>query len=165
MNIEKENESPREAPRDGAERNQRDGEAGMGGEGRLVVHVTTARGAIPLEGAQVRIRNYGKDPAAEDRGDVIASAVTGRGGNTPLFYLPAPPSAASRVPGNQQPFSTYNAEVFSEGFFSQDYINVPIFDGILAIQPADLIPLPENGRTDSRTPDGNRFFESVAPQL
>ena len=41
----------------------------------------------------------------------------------------------------------------------------PIFDGIVAVQPADLIPLPENGRTDSRTPDGERFFESTAPDL
>lgn len=165
MNIEKENESPRVVLSDGTQRNEKESETGMGGEGRLVVHVTTARGAIPLEGAQVHIRNYEKDTAAEDRGDVIASAVTGRDGNTPLFYLPAPPSAASRVPGNQQPFSTYNAEVFLEGFFSQNYINIPIFDGILAIQPADLIPLPENGTTDARTPDGNRFFESAAPQL
>ena len=112
----------------------------------------------------VNIRNYGSELEA-GRGDVIVSTVTGRGGNTPPITLPAPPRAESLTPGNAAPFATYNIEVFLEGYYTQDYINVPIFDGIFAIQPADMIPLPENGRTDSRTPDGQRFFESSAPEL
>ena len=134
------------------------------GQGYLVVHVTTARGAIPLEGAQVNVRNY--DPEFEEgRGDVIASLVSGRDGNTEPLPLPAPPRSQSMQPGTVKPYATYNIEVDLEGYFSQSYANVPIFDGIAAIQPADLIPLPENGRTDSRTPDGERFFESTAPDL
>ena len=133
-------------------------------QGYLIVHVTTARGAIPLEGVRVQIRDY---PQAETagRGDVIATLISGRDGNTPPLSLPAPPRANSQQPSNKKPYEPYHIEVSLEGFFKQSYANVPIFDGIAAIQPADLIPLPENGRTDSRTPDGERFFESTAPDL
>lgn len=134
------------------------------GQGYLVVHVTTARGAIPLEGAQVNVRNYLPEFEAE-RGDVIASLVSGRDGNTEPLPLPAPPKSESLRPGTEKPYSSYNVEVVLEGYYTQNYANVPIFDGIAAIQPADLIPLPENGRTDSRTPDSDRFFESTAPDL
>ncbi len=139
--------------------------AGMG-QGFLVVHVTTARGAIPLEGALVNIR---QDAPAENgiRGEVIAVQVTGSDGNTNPLTLSAPRRSQSLTPGNgvQKPYATYHVEVQLEGYYTQNYANVPIFDGIAAIQPADLIPLPENGRTDSRTPDGDRFFESQAPDL
>lgn len=135
-----------------------------GGMGYLIVHVTTARGAIPLEGARVNVR---RSDSTEDapKGEVIASQVSGRDGNTPALSLFAPPRANSQQPGDKKPYEPYHIEVSLEGFFKQSYANVPIFDGIVAIQPADLIPLPENGRTDSRTPDGERFFESTAPDL
>ena len=136
------------------------------GRGSLIVHVTTARGSIPLEGATVNVRNYRTDA---ERGDVIASLVSGRDGNTPLITLATVPRSETLSPDNGTPFVTYNVEVREEGYYEQSYINVPIFDGIVAIQPADMIPLPENGRTDSRTdsrtPDGERFFESAAPDL
>ena len=134
------------------------------GQGYLIVHVTTARGSIPLEGAQVNIRNYNPD-LTEGHGDVIASLTTDRDGNTPRLPLPAPPKGNSMSPDNGPPFSSYNVDVYLEGFFAQNYIYVPIFDGITAIQPADMIPLPENGRTDSRTPDSERFFEGSTPEL
>ena len=136
------------------------------GQGFLVVHVTTARGAIPLEGALVNVR---QDAPNEEgvRGDVIAALVTGNDGNTEPLTLPAPKRSQSLTPNNgaQKPYSTYHVEVQLEGYYTQNYANVPIFDGIAAIQPADLIPLPENGRTDSRPPNGDRFFESQSPDL
>ena len=136
------------------------------GQGILVVHVTTARGAIPLEGALVNVRQDAPDENGI-RGDVIAALTTGTDGNTEPLTLPAPQRSQSLTPnhGAEKPFSTYHVEVQLEGYYTQNYANVPIFDGIAAIQPADLIPLPENGRTDSRTPDGDRFFESEAPNL
>ena len=134
------------------------------GQGYLIVHVTTARGAIPLEGVQVLVRNYLPD-GADRRGDVIATLTSGRDGNTPRLPLSAPPRSNSLSPSTSPPYQPYLIEVNAQGYFAQRYINVPIFDGIVAIQPADLIPLPENRKTDSRTPDGERFFESSAPDL
>ena len=138
--------------------------APMGGTGYLVVHVTTARGAIPIEGAQVSIRNLYPE-GTPDRGDVIASLVSGKDGNTAIIPLTAPARAGSMKPGGPRPYAIYNAEIRTEGFYDQTYTGIPIFDGITAIQPVDLIPLPENGQTDSYTPDGTRFFESEAPNL
>ena len=136
------------------------------GMGFLVVHVTTARGAIPLEGALVSVRSN-KPNENGIPGEVIATRVSGNDGNTAPLPLSAPLRSQSLTPSNGQrkPYSTYHVEVRLEGFYTQYYANVPIFDGIAAIQPADLIPLPENRRPDSRTPDGERFFESESPDL
>ena len=134
------------------------------GQGKLLVHVTTARGAIPLEGALVNIRNYAPE-GTEGRADVITTLTTNRDGNTELISLPAPPRQNSMKPNGGNTYTPYNIDVYLEGYFAQNYFNVPIFDGITAIQPVDMIPLSENGRTDSRTPDSERFLESTGPQL
>ena len=134
------------------------------GQGYLIVHVTTARGAIPIEGAQVIVRNY-LEPPAGDRGDTVATLVSGMGGNTVRLPLSAPPRISSTKPSNGKPYASYVVEVRREGYYDQIYSGVPIFDGITAIQPADLIPLPENGNPDSFTPDSARITEGEAPDL
>ena len=138
----------------------------MQGMGYLIVRTSTAGGAIPLEGARVSVRNYDKDLGLP-RGDVIASVISGRDGNTPIIPLSAPPRSASQVPSNGgvTPFASYFVEVRLEGYFHQSYAGLVIFDGITSIQPVDMIPLPENGKTDSFTPDGERFLESENPDL
>ncbi len=134
------------------------------GQGYLIVHVTTARGAIPIEGAQVIVRSY-LEPPAEDRGDTVATLVSDMGGNTVRLPLSAPPRISSTKPSNGKPYASYVVEVRREGYYDQIYSGVPIFDGITAIQPADLIPLPENGKPDSFTPDSTRITEGEAPDL
>ena len=134
------------------------------GQGYLVIHVTTARGAIPLEGAQVSIRDYSPEGSLQ-RGDVIATLVSGSDGNTAIIPLAAPPRADSMKPGGPLPYTPYIAEVHLEGYSDQTYNGIPVFDGITAIQPADLIPLPENGKPDGYSPDGTQNFESTAPNL
>ncbi len=134
------------------------------GNGYLIVHVTTARGAIPLAGAQVSIKDYLPE-FTEPRGDVIVAAVTDRSGNTQRFTLPSPLRMNSLTPGNTTPFSAYNLEVRLEGYRSQSYIALPVFDGITAIQPVDLIPLTENGTSDAYRPSEDLFFENTVPNL
>ena len=132
--------------------------------GYLIVHVTTARGAIPLEGAQVTVRGYEAE-FEEARGDVIATMVTDRGGNTPRLALPAPARTQSTAPGGKTPFAVYNLEVILEGYRRQFYYALPIFEGITAVQPVDMIPLSESGTQDPLRPEEDRFFESEAPNL
>lgn len=128
------------------------------GTGYLIFHITTARGAIPLEGARVDIRDYERgETAPETTGDVLFSLVSGRDGNTPKIALPAPPRANSEKPGMPAAYSRYQAEVALEGYYRQTYIGIPVFDGITAIQPAVLIPIPESGTAD---PGQTRFFET-----
>ena len=136
----------------------------LSGRGYLIVHVTTARGAIPLEGAQVTVRDYAPE-FTEPRGDVLYAMVSGRDGNTERIALPAPAKGDSLAPGNGRPFSVYNLEVQLEGYRGQSYFALPIFEGITAIQPVDMIPLSENGRLDAVRPSDDRFYETAPPQL
>lgn len=134
------------------------------GYGYMIVRVTTARGAIPLEGAIVTVHNY--DPEFESgRGDIIATYKTDSSGLTPRFALPAPPRELSMSPGNGKSYLTYNLSVTKPGYYQQYYTNVPVFEGITAIQNADMIPLPDNGQTDNFTVEDNIFFETEDPAL
>ncbi len=136
----------------------------IAGYGYMIVRVTTARGAIPLEGATVFVQNYLPE-GKEGSGDVIAVYTTKASGLTERFALPAPPRALSLSPGNGKSYSTYNLSVSSEGYSTRSYINVPIFEGITAIQNVDMIPLSENGQTDRFDPRSNIFIESENPYL
>lgn len=133
-------------------------------EGYLIVHVTTARGAIPLEGALVTLRDYSSE-ISDRRGDTLFTTVSGRDGNTVRLTLPAPTQSTSLTPGNKQPFSVYNLEVALDGYRGQTYIGLPIFSGITAIQPVDLIPLSENGRDEIQRPEDDRFYETEPEDL
>lgn len=133
------------------------------GTGYLIVRATTARGAIPLEGAQVTVRNRLPE-FEEERGDAITSVVTDRSGNTRRIELPTLPKAASETPANRKPYATYDVEVFRDGYYQHRYYGIPVFDGITAVQQADLIPLPENGFPDGITPDGTLYFRTDESQ-
>ena len=139
----------------------------LDGIGYLVVHVTTAGGAIPLEGAKVDIQTYDPESASEPetRGDTVASLITGSDGNTVRIPLSTPPKALSESPGNGRPYSLYQAEVTLEGYYSQTHIGIPMFDGITSIQPILLIPLSENGTLNLPREDSIRYYESMGADL
>jgi len=134
------------------------------GYGYMIVRVTTARGAIPLSGAQVFVQNYFSDDTV-GKGDVIAVYTTGASGLTQKFSLPAPPRALSMSPGNGKSYSTYNLTVSADGYSRRSYVNVPVFEGITSIQNVDMIPLPENGQTDRFDPRSEIIVESENPYL
>ena len=134
------------------------------GYGYVIVRVTTARGAIPLENATVTVHSY--DPEFESgRGDIISVHKTDPSGLTDRFPLPAPPRELSMSPGNGKSYETYNLSVTKPGYYQQYYASVPVFEGITAIQNADMIPLPDNGQTDNFTVEDNIFFETENPSL
>ena len=133
------------------------------GTGYLIVHVTTASGAIPLEGAQVSIREY--SPENTPNGNFVAALISGPDGNTELISLPTHPKSESLVAGNAAPYSTYVADVRLEGYSDQTFIGIPIFDGIVAIQPVNMIPLPEIGDATPESPENNQFFETEGNSL
>ena len=70
--------------------------------GYLIVHVTTARGAIPLEGAQVNIRGYDSE-FNDGRGDILTSTATDRDGNTERIVLTTPLKSNSLSPNVPSP--------------------------------------------------------------
>ena len=117
------------------------------GLGYLIVRVSTALGAIPLEDALVTIRG-----AEQQNSDVIYSQRTGSSGITQKVSLRAPNIRESESPGYPQPYSLYNVDVSKDGYLPLKLENVAIFDSITSIQPAVMIPLADNKYTDSFSP-------------
>ena len=103
--------------------------------GYLTVMVSTARGAIPLEGATVNIRNNDGESS-----EIIFSLLSDRDGKTPKVSLPTPPLENSEAPGISPAFSTYNIDVFKEGYIPLFFHKVPIFPSVISIQPAVMVP-------------------------
>ena len=52
-----------------------------------------------------------------------------------------------------------------DGFYTQSYIRIPVFDGITSIQRASLVPLPDNGVEGGIRPDSETFYEGESPDL
>lgn len=122
--------------------------------GYLSVAVRTAEGAIPIEGALVTVRSENGG-----EGDAIASFLTDNSGLTPRIYLPTAPRERSTAPGYDVPYATYSVDVSRQGYHSNLYTGIPIFDGITSIQTANLIPLPENGTSGTQIPDEVLIFD------
>lgn len=124
------------------------------GKGYLTVRVSTARGAIPLQNAEVTFKKSYKDDSG-----VLYRVLTDINGMTEKIELPAPPRSNSESPGKERPYAIYNVEAAMPGYYTQIYENVPVFDGISAIQTAELIPLEKNGVSGNIRYDNIRFFE------
>ena len=115
--------------------------------GYLIVKVTTARGAIPLADASVTVR--GTEP---DTSGVLFSLRTNRDGQTERITLSTPPISVSEAPSSSLPYATYDIDVQKDGYRPLSFENVPIFPSILSIQPAVMIPAPEDFRSPVITP-------------
>ena len=122
--------------------------------GYLIVRVSTARGAIPLQNATVSVRG-----STTQNSGIIYSLETDESGLTPKLPLPAPPRNNSLSPNGEVAFSLWNIDVFSKGFVSAHYLNVPVYSEITSVQSAELVPLSE-GFTKSES-----FNESETPNL
>ena len=119
------------------------------GRGRLTVTVRSANGALPVEGALVTITSEGA---------VIGVSTSDESGNTDTLEIPTPPKSASLSPGYVGlPYSTVFIEVDKDGFYSGQYIEVPIFPDVLTVQPVNLLPLPEFFGGD--TSEGTQYFD------
>ena len=139
----------------------------MTGQGKLVFQITTASGAIPLEGAEIILRKY-RSASDGNGGEVVAVLYSGGDGKTEVVTLPAPARSLSLEPardGAPVPYALYDADVNLDSFFSQTYIRIPVFDGITSIQRASLIPLPESGYSQGLRPDSEKFYEGESPDL
>ncbi len=108
--------------------------------GYMTVRAYTAGGALPVEGATVRIRG-----AEEGNRDIVYSLLTDRDGVTERVSLPAPPRELSEYPDpTDVPFAIYDIEIIKEGYFTKRIYNVPVFDGINSEQLIAMIPSSEN---------------------
>ena len=122
--------------------------------GTLIIKVSTARGAIPLEGAAVSIRG-----GSPETSGIIYSLTSDRDGLTGKIALPAPDRSLSSTPGGPPPYSLWSIDVFKEGYVPVSFQNVPVFASVVSVQPAVMVPISENFYTRQI------YNESEAPRL
>ncbi|MBQ8524185.1 MAG: hypothetical protein IJ457_06140 [Clostridia bacterium] len=121
------------------------------GIGKLMVKVTGGNGAYPIEGAYVYIREYEGDL------QLLYSLRSDINGNTPLITLPTPPASESLFPNGKKPYSEYIITVKKDGYYTNENIGVPVFDGITSIQRADLLPLTEEDLLSDTVPEAEYY--------
>ena len=119
------------------------------GIAHLRIWVTTARQAVPIEGARVVVTKEGDDGGQS----LVKVLTTNQDGNTATIDLPAVAAQYSQTPGFDHPYTTYTIEISKPGYFTIKNTHVPLYGGITSIQPADLIPLPEGAGLDAQQED------------
>ena len=136
------------------------------GTGYLIVRVATARGAIPLENAIVNIREAAtpdgemRGEGASGEGALVAALRTDRDGLAPRVALNAPPRSMSESPGSVRPYGLYDIDVALDGYQSNYYQNVPIFDTVTSLQTVELIPLSAGERPELGQKPPSLIFRS-----
>ncbi len=112
-------------------------QAPLTSEGFLSIRIGTAGGALPVEGADVRIE--ARDPENQA---LVYLLTSDQSGKIQVIALPAPQKALSQNPASAaESYSTYDITVFKEGFYTQRIRNVPIFPTVTSTQFIELIPL------------------------
>ena len=120
--------------------------------GYIIVKVSTARGAIPLEGATVSIR--GDTP---ETSGIIYSTTTNSDGHTEKIALPTPAKKLSETPENTKPYATYSIDVFNDGYIPISFRNVPVFSSVISIQPAVMVPV-SNAENSQILPNSPQIY-------
>lgn len=107
--------------------------------GYIKVQAFSGRRSEPIAGAQVTISR-----PTPDGDELISLTETGSDGSTPVIEVPTVSRELSQQPGNIKPYTSYNISVKKAGYFTVDNNNVQVYSGVTAIQPAIMIPIPEN---------------------
>ena len=118
----------------------------MESSGTVIVQVFSSRAQIPVPEATVAITRS----AGGGRFELLAVRVTDQSGRTIPLTLPAPPAAASEIPGGTAPFALIDVWVQAPGFEFLLIEDVQIFSGVQTVQNAMLIPLPEQAANGTR---------------
>ena len=105
--------------------------------GTLQVRAYRASEALPVENAIVKITG-----ADEYTSDVMLSRITESDGLTEEVHLPTPSIDLSLSPHPaQSPYLTFDVDIVKEGYYPKKIFNVPIFAGIKAMLPIEMIPV------------------------
>ncbi len=108
-------------------------------QGSLRFRTYTARNALPVPGANVKISKI-----IGGSRHMFYDLTTDESGQTPVVNVPAPSSSLSQTPNCAvQPYSLYDADITAKGYIPISIRGLPIFEGILSVQRAALIPAPE----------------------
>ncbi len=117
--------------------------------GSLQIKASAATDALPIKNAVVKIT--GSD---EYNGEIKYSLQTDNNGLTRLLELPAVSKEFSLNYGEaEKPYTSYDIVLSKEGFYTKRIVNVPIFEGIRAVLPVEMIPIAYNINGDVAIPE------------
>ena len=132
----------------------------------LVFQLTTARGALPVQGAGILVT----DPAS-GRNTYLTTDPSGR---SRVLCVTAPPLAWSQSPESDgRPYSIYHADIRAAGYVPVRLTGIQVFAGQRSLQVVEMVPceagagaVPPDmtiGRPRDPLEEGERRF-SEAPQ-
>ena len=105
-------------------------------KGKLQIKATSAGGALPVEGVNIRITGTDEGNIGTDR-----SVLTGRDGLTPIVTLPAPNPKLSQKQGSpEQVYSLYDVYAYKEGYYPKKITGVTIFGDVRSLLTLNMIP-------------------------
>lgn len=113
--------------------------------GFLKVQVYSAQGAFPLKDARVIISKE-----LDNQQKIFYEMVTDESGITQPVSLPAPDASHSFVVDGIRPYENYNIEVSKQGFQTTLREGLPIFPGVVSLQPIQLRPLLASGQDNKQ---------------
>lgn len=106
----------------------------------LVFQLSTARSALPVQGAAVLVT----DPVTGRN----TRLTTDQSGRTRVLCVTAPPLAWSQTPNNDgRPYSIYHADIRAEGYVPVRLTGIQVFFGQQSLQTVEMIPYEEGGNT------------------
>ena len=108
----------------------------LNSSGTLRIRAYTAGGALPVEGALVKISG-----AEEDNRLIAYTVVTDADGITDRITLPTPTVNYSLSPNPaEKPYSVYDVEISAPGYYTKTVRGISMFSGINSIQLINMIP-------------------------
>lgn len=131
-------------------RDYADFEARNGSQGTLRIQAFAADRSFPVNSAEVVVEVPLLTGSYElFRGKTDADGIVDN------IALPAPDKSLSLDEDNTlEPFALYNVTVSHPEYAAGKYANVPVFDSVKSIQPAELVPLTQSENMLRITGDG-----------
>lgn len=118
-------------------------EANNPSNGFLKLQVYSAQGALPVRDARIIVsKQFG------NQSRIFYEMMTDESGVTDPVSLPAPDNSHSFVIDGVRPYETYDLEVFKPGFRTIVRENMPVFPGIVSLQPIQMRPLLSSEQDD-----------------
>lgn len=111
----------------------------------LIFQLSTARSALPVQGASVLVT----DPITGRS----THLTTDQSGRTRVLCVTAPPLSWSQSPGNDgRPYSIYHADIRAEGYVPVRLTGIQVFAGQQSLQMVEMVPC-EEGESITNTPE------------
>ena len=108
-------------------------------KGLLIVNVSYAGRVYPIEGALVTVLQKNGEGLS-----IISVSTTDESGRSEPVVISTPDKSLSLSPNPDEiPYAKVTIDVEKEGFYKAQFIDAPVFPGVVSVQNVNLVPLPQ----------------------